>query len=141
MTFFSFNRILCICVHKTLHNKSNSNIRSWHQMHYVNKFVEDHENNTFSFCLIVEPCMNTQTHLQINMWPPWMPAVISALYCLLCYCALTHPRSSSLTLLMVFHSMLLALVHLFSVFSLSIFFLLCHTCFYCCLLYFCFYTT
>lgn len=32
-----------------------------------------------------------------------MPAVISALYCLLCYCALTHPPSSSLALLMVFH--------------------------------------
>lgn len=35
------------------------------------------------------------THLWINTWPPWKPGVISALYCLLGYCALTHPPSSS----------------------------------------------
>lgn len=49
------------------------------------------------------------SHTRINTWPPWMPGVISALYCLLCYCALTHPPFSSLCIALapfVFLSML-----------------------------------
>lgn len=34
---------------------------------------------------------------QYSTWPPWMPGVISALYCRLCYCALTHPPSLPLS--------------------------------------------
>lgn len=67
------------------------------------------------------------THLWINTWPPWMPGVISALYCLLCYCALTHPPSSSpcITLaLFVFLSMLPAFWFSASPFSVpSLFFI------------------
>lgn len=36
-------------------------------------------------------CVCAHKHTRINTCPPWMPGVISALYCRLCYCALTHP--------------------------------------------------
>lgn len=89
--------------------------------------------NIFSFS-----CVNI--HLQINTWPPWMPAVISALYCLLCYCALTHPPSSSLAFLMGFtphwkrsgcccSSLLISVLSLCFFFTLLYLFLLLPFCF------------